>query len=79
VVTSLITLTCVFRSHSNETACRDSVAGVEKRDHLQDLGVDGKIILKWIFKMWDGAWTELAQDRDRWRALMNAVMNVQVP
>jgi hypothetical protein len=33
---------------------------VRERDHLEDAGVDGKIILRWIFRKWnDGAWTGL--------------------
>jgi hypothetical protein len=29
---------------------------------------------------WGGIdWIDLAQDRDRWRALMNTVMNLRVP
>ena len=49
-------------------------------DHLEDQGVDGRIILKWIFEKWDGGmeWIDLAEDRDRWRAVVNAVMNLRV-
>jgi len=49
---------------------------------LGNPGVDGRIILRWIFRKWDVRgidWIELAQDRDRWRALVNAVMNLRVP
>jgi hypothetical protein len=29
---------------------------------------------------WDGAdWMNMAQDRDQWRALLNTVLNLQVP
>jgi hypothetical protein len=29
-------------------------------DHLEDSGVDGRIILECIFKKWDEAWTGLS-------------------
>jgi hypothetical protein len=51
---------------------------LRERDHLADPGVDGVIILRWIFRKWDVGgmdWIELAQDTDRWRELVNAVMN----
>ena len=56
----------------------------EGGNHLEDPGVDGKIISKWILEKWDGGggrtdWIDPAQDRHRWLALVNAVMNLQVP
>ena len=55
---------------------------VMERGHSEDLGVDERIILRWIFRNWDVGgigWIELTQDRDRWLALVNAVMNLRFP
>jgi hypothetical protein len=33
---------------------------VKEGDHLEDPGIDGRIILRYIFRKWDvGAWTGL--------------------
>jgi hypothetical protein len=53
-----------------------------ERDHWENPVVDGRIILRWIFQEvgYGGMdWIGLVQDRHRWRALVNAVMNFWVP
>jgi hypothetical protein len=33
---------------------------LKERDHLKHIGIDGRIVLNWIFKKWDvGAWKGL--------------------
>jgi hypothetical protein len=51
------------------------------RDHVEYLGVDGKIILEWILGKYGGrVWTGCrSQDRGQLRALVNMVMNLSVP
>jgi len=63
---------------------RESLWGnLRETDYLEGSGVDGRIILRWIFRNcdWGGGMDliELAQNNDRWRALVNVVMNIMVP
>ena len=48
-------------------AHRVLVGHLMEGNHLEDLGVDGNILSKWIFKKWDGGmdWIDLAEDGDR--------------
>jgi len=49
------------------------------QDHLEDVGVDGRIILKWILMGWVSMdWMDFAHDRDEWQAVMRTVMSFQV-
>ena len=48
---------------------------------MEDLGVDGRIILRYLKEIiWDGVdWIDMVQDRDKWRAVVKTVMNLLVP
>jgi len=55
---------------------------LRERGYLEDLRVDGRIILRRIFKKWNVRGKDcfqMAQDRDRWRAVVNAVKNIRFP
>jgi hypothetical protein len=53
---------------------------LKEKYHLEDTGVDRRIILKWAFIREDGAvdWIDLVEDTDKWWALLNTVMNLGV-
>jgi hypothetical protein len=51
---------------------------LRETDHLEDTGLDGRIILRWIFRKRDRGgggtdWIDLAMDRDRWWTFVNAI------
>jgi hypothetical protein len=48
---------------------------------MEDRVVDGRIILNWVLGKWNGGidWIDLAQGRNRWRAVVNAIISLRVP
>jgi hypothetical protein len=52
-----------------------------KKNNLEYLVLYGIMILKRILNKQDRRveWFDLAKDRDKWRAIVNVVMNLQVP
>jgi hypothetical protein len=62
-------------------ASRVLVGDLRERDHFKEQGIGGRIILKLTFMKWDGImdWIDLAEERDRWRILVNAVVKLRVP
>jgi len=54
---------------------------LKERGHWGDQDVDGRIILMDFQEVGGGRgdWMELAQDRDRWRALVGTVRDFRVP
>jgi len=49
----------IYRPNNNNGKNRVLVGKPEVKYHFEDLGLEGRIILKWIFRSGRGAWTGL--------------------
>jgi hypothetical protein len=72
----------VARMGEGRNVSRILVGKPEGKDHLKDHDVDGRMGSKWTLGRLVGGvcveWIHLTQDRDRWRAVVNAGMNLRI-
>ena len=69
------------RMAETRDAYRSLVGKPEGKRLFLRAGVDGRIILKWIFEKCDGGMDciDLTQGRDMWWVVVKVVMDFQVP
>jgi hypothetical protein len=55
--------------------------GVGWKAWREDLGMNGRITLRWALGRWidEADWIQLAQDKFQWHAFVSMVMNFWVP
>jgi hypothetical protein len=68
----------VARTGEDRKMYRVSVEILKERDHLEDRGVDGKMGSEWILGRLAGGLDSTGLDRDCWRAVEDAMMNLRV-
>jgi hypothetical protein len=72
----------VARMEEDRKLYKVLVGTPKEGDHSKDQGVDGRMESEWILGRLAGGgvdWIRLAQNRDRWRYVVNAVMELWVP
>jgi hypothetical protein len=48
---------------------------LKERDHLRDVDVAVRRILKWTLEKWDVSWIQIAEEKGQWHAVVNTIMN----
>jgi hypothetical protein len=72
-------VTCMGVKGSAQSVWQGSL---NEDDQQEDLDVSGRIILKYILEQQDGGavdWIYLAQERNKWQALVNMLKNFSFP
>jgi hypothetical protein len=54
----------------------ESMGNLKRRGHLEDVGTDGRMLLKWILKVYSVYRVHLVQDRDQQQVLGSLVMSL---